>query len=351
MVHASAPARIEFAGGWSDTPPYCIDHGGRVFNMAVTLDGDRPIDVWVKRIGDPVIKIVPLKGQRVIAPNDPTLWYCADLSDPSSIAKAAIIASGIELDGGLEIIFGSRLPYGSGMGTSGILGTALIAALCKLYNIENTQEGLINKGMQLEAIMTSNGGWEDQVGGCIPGMKLTESQPGEFQKLDIFRPVLVDEYELFDRCLFYYTGYTRTAKPIMEYIMVNYIRGNGDIEGILEESKKLAGVMAMCIMRRGDDFGKLLSISWSLYNKLCPLIVTDRIRAIIDKIHDFCTGYKINGAGDGGYLFMVAKDLEAVDRVKKVLTENPPNDKAKFVDVAIDNLGLMVDVSDMRDNG
>ena len=37
ILWARSPLRLDLAGGWTDTPPYCILYGGRVVNMAVEL--------------------------------------------------------------------------------------------------------------------------------------------------------------------------------------------------------------------------------------------------------------------------------------------------------------------------
>src|SRR5207249_12240827 len=44
-VWVTAPARIDFAGGWSDTPPICLERGGAVLNAAVTLNQQYPVQV------------------------------------------------------------------------------------------------------------------------------------------------------------------------------------------------------------------------------------------------------------------------------------------------------------------
>ena len=38
-VTATAPARIDMAGGWTDTPPICSDFGGNVAGVSITIDG------------------------------------------------------------------------------------------------------------------------------------------------------------------------------------------------------------------------------------------------------------------------------------------------------------------------
>jgi len=52
-VQVKAAARIDFGGGWTDTPPYSIEQGGTVLNAALTLRGVYPIVLkrfgWVSR--------------------------------------------------------------------------------------------------------------------------------------------------------------------------------------------------------------------------------------------------------------------------------------------------------------
>jgi hypothetical protein len=43
VVVASSPVRIDFAGGWSDTPPICYEQGGKVLNLAVQVNGKKPV--------------------------------------------------------------------------------------------------------------------------------------------------------------------------------------------------------------------------------------------------------------------------------------------------------------------
>lgn len=38
-VEALSPARIDLAGGWTDTPPICYEQGGAVLNIAIKVKG------------------------------------------------------------------------------------------------------------------------------------------------------------------------------------------------------------------------------------------------------------------------------------------------------------------------
>jgi hypothetical protein len=48
IVWGRSPVRLDLAGGWTDTPPYCLEHGGRVVNVAVDLNGQPPIQVFAR---------------------------------------------------------------------------------------------------------------------------------------------------------------------------------------------------------------------------------------------------------------------------------------------------------------
>ena len=66
------------------------------------------------------------------------------------------------------------------------------------------------------------------------------------------------------------------------------------------------------------------------------------VRAIIEKIDDLCLGYKLPGAGGGGFLYMMAKDEEAAARIRKILVQEAVNDRARFVEMSLSEKGLEV---------
>ena len=59
-------------------------------------------------------------------------------------------------------------------------------------------------------------------------------------------------------------------------------------------------------------------------------------------VDDLCLGYKLPGAGGGGYLYMVAKDPDAAARIRQILNANPQNANARFVDMTLSEKGLQV---------
>ncbi|HVF10604.1 MAG TPA: L-fucokinase, partial [Abditibacteriaceae bacterium] len=186
-VWVTAPARLDFAGGWSDTPPLCLERGGTVLNAAVTLNRQYPVQVVAKLNDEGCIRLTSIDlGQQEIYREASEINGPLDLGHWSSLARAALVLAGIapdhkaasqsargrhalrhwldELGGGLDLTLFSGLPKGSGMGTSSILGAATLACLARVLGHELTHAELVAQTSLLEQRMTSGGGWQDQVG-------------------------------------------------------------------------------------------------------------------------------------------------------------------------------------------
>jgi galactokinase/mevalonate kinase-like predicted kinase len=48
VVWSRSPVRLDLAVGWTDTPPFCFLNGGSVINLAVELNGQPPIQVFLR---------------------------------------------------------------------------------------------------------------------------------------------------------------------------------------------------------------------------------------------------------------------------------------------------------------
>ena len=70
--------------------------------------------------------------------------------------------------------------------------------------------------------------------------------------------------------------------------------------------------------------------------------VAAEVAALTALVDDLCLGYKLPGAGGGGFLYMVAKDPEAAARIKTVLNENRLAPNARFVDMTLSKTGLQI---------
>ncbi len=104
-IEARAPVRLDLAGGWTDVPPYTYDMGGEVVNVAINLHAHASLE--------------------------------------------------IDAEGKLSVNYRCDAPVGSGLGTTGAINVALMAAI---NGSENAEEA----AYQFEALLGNTGGRQDQ---------------------------------------------------------------------------------------------------------------------------------------------------------------------------------------------
>ena len=90
------------------------------------------------------------------------------------------------------------------------------------------------------------------------------------------------------------------------------------------------------------QMGLLVRQTWHQNQLLDSGTNPPEVQHIASLVDDLCLGYKLPGAGGGGYLYMVAKDPQAAARIKQVLAENQPRPTARFVDMSLSATGLQV---------
>ena len=197
----------------------------------------------------------------------------------------------------------------------------------------------------LEQLLTTGGGWQDQFGGVLGGVKLLETLRG-FDQNPLVRwlPDNVYTQPEYQQChLLYYTGVTRTAKKILgEIVRRMFLNHQGEIRQ-LRAMKAHAMDMYEAIQRQDfHEMGMLIRKTWEQNQQIDSGTNPDSVRRITDLVDDLCLGYKLPGAGGGGYLYMVAKDPDAAARIKRILCDHQMNANARFVDMTLSKSGLQV---------
>lgn len=363
IVWGRSPVRIDLAGGWTDTPPYCLNEGGNVVNIAIELNGQPPLQVYVK----------PCKEYKIILRSIDlgaigTVTTYEELSDfmqvgsPFSIPKAALVLAGFQPEfsadvyvtleeqlkafgSGIEITLLSAIPAGSGLGTSSILASTVLGAVSDFCGLKWDKNEICNRTLILEQLLTTGGGWQDQYGGVLRGVKLLQTHAGmEQSPLVRWLPDYLFTGSEYQKChLLYYTGITRTAKGILAEIVRSMFLNSTEHLALLGSMKSHAFDLYEAIQRGNfDEMGRLVGKSWKQNQALDSGTNPASVEAIIRQIDDYCLGYKLPGAGGGGYLYMVAKDPEAAVKIRAILTQNPPNSCARFVDMTLSDKGLQV---------
>ena len=325
-VVVEKPLRIDLAGGWSDTPPICNLAGGCVLNAAVTLDGAKPVKAVVRRIAVREVRVTSADLARsgtlsslkeIRAAKDPSDW-CA-------LVKSALTVVGYDFSwGGLDIRISADVPKGSGMGTSSILGAALVEALLRFHGEDADWRTVAAKTLELEQEMRTGGGWEDQVGALVPGVKLVETDPGERQEFRVRRLPAKAERGfakfLSSRGLLYFTGQKRMARNVLRGVLEFYRENPDNIAHEIIARVKDDAARAFRALRAGDydAFCAAVNAYWLSKKALDPGSTNPHVESIIARMAPWTQAVSLCGAGGGGFMFVIARSRAARDKILRV---------------------------------
>jgi galactokinase/mevalonate kinase-like predicted kinase len=363
IVWGRSAVRIDLAGGWTDTPPYSLMSGGNVVNLSIELNGQQPLQVYIKPRKEHVVicRSIDLGAIERIETYE-ELRQFKKVGSPFSIPKAALTLAGfmpgfgketfptlkqqLEAFGcGIEITLLSAIPAGSGLGTSSILAATVLGALSDFCGLGWDKSEVCNRTLVLEQLLTTGGGWQDQYGGVFQGVKLLQTQAGFDQSATVrWAPDTLFTDPEFRPChLLYYTGVTRTAKNILAEIVRGMFLNSAQHLSLLDGMKDHALAMYDTLQLNDiNKFGALVRQTWEQNKALDAGTNPPVIEEIARRIDDLCAGYKLPGAGGGGFMYMIAKDREAARRIREILTHNPVTPNARFVDMSVSTSGLQV---------
>lgn len=356
IVWGRSPVRIDIAGGWTDTPPYCLMEGGNVINFAIELNGQPPLQAYVRPSKElrVVLRSIDLGAMEVVETTE-QLTDFMHVGSPFSIPKAALVLAGFgkrvlreELEAfgaGIELTLLSAIPAGSGLGTSSILASTVLGALNDFCGLGWDKNEIGHRTLMLEQMLTTGGGWQDQFGGVLGGVKLLQTGRGFDQSPQVrWLPNDLWTQPEYRAChLLYYTGITRTAKSILAEIVRRMFLNHHEELNMLREMKVHTMEMYEAIQRNDfQQMGLLVRKTWQQNQALDSGTNPSEVAALTSLIDDLCLGYKLPGAGGGGYLYMIAKDPEAAARIKQILGENRQNKNARFVEMSLSTTGLQI---------
>lgn len=329
-VKVERPLRLDLAGGWSDTPPICNAVGGAVLNAAVTLDGKKPVVACVRRIAEREVRVSSADlGRQGVLSKRADIYGKKDPHDWCALVKSALAVTGYAFSqGGLEIRISAAVPKGSGMGTSSILGAALVEALLRVLRgaeavIEPDEVSRLT--LALEREMGTGGGWEDQMGALYPGVKLVTSAPGEEQAFRVRRlpPGAEAGFRRFlsERGVLYFTGQKRMARNVLRGVLAFYAKNPDGIAHEIILALKRDAKAGFNALARGDfaAFSAILNRYWMNKKALDPGSTNPVVESVIARIAPWTEAVSLAGAGGGGFLFAIAKSRKARQSMMRVL--------------------------------
>jgi galactokinase/mevalonate kinase-like predicted kinase len=335
-----------------------------VTNIAANLNGQPPIQVFVRPTTERHVRIhsIDLGLSETIT----TIAGIQDFRNPASpfaLPKAALCLLGLvgqdEADGsidarleevgsGMEITLLSAVPKGSGLGTSSILGGVILAALQRFFALPTSLDDLYLQVLEMEQMLTTGGGWQDQIGGLAGGVKFIESKHGLKPAPVVYQldPWLFENGAPTSCMTLFYTGVTRLAKNILQEV-VDQVNDNTPAYIFTHDYlKELAATARVAIARRDlATVAEVIAGSWNANKLIHPSTTNDEVEAIIQATRQHFRGMKLLGAGGGGFALFISETPQDADHLRGILTREFENDRARIVDFSLNKVGLEVTVS------
>ncbi|XP_065497150.1 L-fucose kinase isoform X2 [Caloenas nicobarica] len=375
-VQVACPARLDLSGGWSDTPPITYEHGGAVVDVAVLVDGCRPIGAQVRRISEPELRLTSLGGmpqseaamELVCRELEHLQDYCQPHA-PGALLKAAFICTQVvqfpsqkplgaqlmeNFGGGFEVQTWSKLPHGSGLGTSSILAGAVMAALYRAAGKTASTPSLIHAVLHLEQRLTTGGGWQDQVGGLVPGIKIGRSKAQLPLRVEVEKILVPDGFTqtLNDHLLLVYTGKTRLARNLLQDVVRNWY---ARLPSAVQNADALVSNAEECAqaLRQGNLplLGQCLERYWQQKKCMAPGCEPLAVRRMMAALQPHVYGQCLAGAGGGGFLYVLTKAPRQKEALRQILAKTEGLGNFSIHSIEVDMGGFSVDVvgCDLKD--
>ena len=297
-VRAAAPVRLDLAGGWTDVPPYSARAGGIVVTAAVELFAHAEVTPRAE-------------GYRLVAED---LNLEIELADAAELAGGdmPLLRAGLRMlpPGPCALVTRADAPPGSGLGSSGAMDVALVAALAAARGESPDIRATADLACRLEGVEAGiPGGRQDQFAAAYGGFLRLAFRDPDATVEPITLPADIAD-ALARRMLLCYTGASRFSGATIGRVMAAYERGDPAVAGALDGIRGVAETMPAALLA-GDlaRVGTLLSANWRLQQALDPGMCTP-VMARLERamVEAGVLGGKAAGSGAGGSMFFLCPD-------------------------------------------
>ncbi len=314
ILRSRAPIRLDFAGGWTDVPPFSEKEGGAIVNATINR---YTYATLIPREGSG-IKIISADFDIFVEAEDfRKLEYDGNLD----LIKAAIKV--LEIDQGLDLHVRCDAPPGSGTGSSASIGVALIGLLNTLQKEKLSPHEIAKLARNLEyRELHIAGGKQDQYASALGGIIYLEFEDPSVSNSRLNVPPHVIA-ELEKHCILCYTGKSRLSGDIIKIVMDAYIRGEKRTTEALRNLKRIAMEMKTALVC-GDlkQFAALLKENWENQKQLDKSVTNPQIDHLFEVAYaNGAIGGKALGAGGGGCLLFYCADNQEHTTRKALLKE------------------------------
>ena len=324
MIICRTPFRISFFGGGTDMPQWLKNNDGQVINASINRYGY--ISFTKKdEIYDYKFKIRYYLNEEAKSLNNikhPVVKSCVKKYNLSNQT--------------LHITYDADLPARSGLGSSSSFTTGLVNLINVYKNKKINKKELAKQTIFMEQnILKETVGYQDQIAAAYGGLnKIT------FKKNNFFvKKIALNEKklkELNDSILLCFTNKQRFAGQLEKVKIKNMHKNEHLYKEISEITKEALNLLNSNYQNWLKDFGNLLNEYWNLKKDLNKNVSNSKVNYLYNGfINEGAYGAKLMGAGNGGFMLIIAKKSIQTKIIRKFR-------KLKFVKVEIENFGSKI---------
>ncbi len=328
-IHASAPTRIDLAGGTLDIwPLYLFHDGAQTLNAAISLRAScnllsRP---------DRRVVIVSEDGDRQRVEVD----HWSELRDGHDLRLLGRLLHFFQAEG-MELRTRSDSPVGAGIAGSSALNIAVCGALNAWSGGHRTADEIFQIAMNVEAqAIDVPTGSQDYRPAYYGGVSAVELGVNGVRRVAID----VQPEELQSRIVLAYTNASRNSGINNWDVTKRHIDGDQQVRRSFARIRDIAAAMRGALERRDwSEVGRQIAAEWDNRKQLAPGVTTSEIDAMLGAAAKAgAMGGKVCGAGGGGCLFCFG-DPGDVPAIRQALSESG----ARVLDFTIESRGLVID--------
>lgn len=303
-VLSLAPLRVSFLGGGTDISSFYARESGAVVSAAI----NKYVYVHVKRHD--------LLFQEKYRISYSDVEHTQERNQIKNLIVKACLEL-LEMDEPLQISTSADLPANSGLGSSSSFAVALLHALHVIRGENVSQVQLAEEACHVEIeLLNSPIGKQDQYAAAFGGLNFFEFSTNSSVRIDPLYTPHVNPDRLLNQSILIWTGQTRNANSVLADQASRTEVNFSTLLNLKELALEFKSELLQPELNWGT-LGELIKQGWHLKMSLSEKITNQAVHSIIsDLISLNCAGYKLLGAGGGGFVYALVDDPLILNQIE-----------------------------------
>jgi D-glycero-alpha-D-manno-heptose-7-phosphate kinase len=327
-IEASAPTRIDLAGGTLDIwPLYLFHDGAQTLNAAISLRAR--CEITSRSDGRIVIDSEDARSRVEVD-------HWSALREHHDLRLLGRLLHFFQV-GGVELRTRSESPVGAGIAGSSALNIAVCGALNAWTGASLDAEELFHVAMNVEAqAIDVPTGVQDYRPAYYGGISAVELGVKGVRRVALSVPAET----LQQRLALAYTNASRNSGINNWDVMKRHIDGDRLVQASFDRIRDIAVAMREALARQDwPEVGRQIALEWENRKRLAAGVTTSEIDALLAAAaRAGAIAGKVCGAGGGGCLFCFG-DPESIPGIRRALADAG----ARVLDFTIEERGLIVE--------